>query len=85
MIKNIEVISKIRDMLLWDSNYAIILVYDGDKLLYSLDIKKQTIERLYDYKNTNCINNIIKIKLNDLGRECLIFQRRENLDLFERE
>ena len=85
MIKNIEVIYKIRSMLLWDSNYAIILVYDGDKLLYSLDIKKQTIERLYDYKNTNGINNIIKIKLNDLGRECLIFQRRENLDLFERE
>ena len=85
MIKNIEVIYKIRSMLLWDSNYAIILVYDGDVNLYSLDIKKQTIERLYDYKNINNINNIIKIKLNDLGREYLIFQIGNNLDLFERE
>ena len=85
MIKNIEVIYKIRSMLLWDSNYAIILVYDGDKLLYSLDIKKQTIERLYDYKNINNIDKIIKIKLNDLGREYLIFQIGNNLDLFERE
>ena len=85
MIKNIEVIYKIRSMLLWNSNYAIILVYDGDKLLYSLDIKKQTIERLYDYKNINNIDKIIKIKLNDLGREYLIFQIGNNLDLFERE
>ena len=85
MIKNIEVIYKIRSMLLWDSNYAIILVYDGDVNLYSLDIKKQTIERLYDYKNINNIDKIIKIKLNDLGREYLIFQIGNNLDLFERE
>ena len=85
MIKNIEVIYRIRSMLLWDSNYAIILVYDGDELLYSLDIKKQTIERLYDYKNINNIDKIIKIKLNDLGREYLIFQIGNNLDLFERE
>ena len=84
-INNIEVKNNIKDMLLWDNNYAIIFTnYD----IYTFDIQKQKIlnQFLEGNKNKYSEVEIIKIiKLFDLGKKCLILHKRKNLDLYESE
>ena len=83
VIKNIEVKDGIKDMLLWDNNYAILLT---SQYLYAFDVKTQKIiNQLIDEKGNYYSVKIKKIKLNDLGKECLILHEWDRLALYERE
>ena len=84
-INNIKVKNSIKDMLLWDNNYAIVLTNDD---IYTFDIQKQKIlnQFLEGNKNKYSEVEIIKIiKLIDLGKKCLILHKCKNLDLYESE
>ena len=84
-INNIEVFNGIRDMLLLDDNYGIVF---NDKDIYALNIKEnKIIGQSYDYylgdEKYKDVIRIKKIKLNDIGQDCLVFQENSGLFLYQ--
>ena len=67
--KIIEVKNEITDMFLWDNNYAIVLTKYH---ILTFDIQKQKILNQLEHKGGDyfSVENIKKIKLDDLGKEC---------------
>ena len=83
-LKKFEIKSKIKDMSLWNNNYGAIFT---DKFIYTLDMKKQIIlNDLYGYQEEEICKSqgIKKIKLNDLGVECIITLEKESFILYQR-
>jgi len=90
MIKIIELKEKIQDMFLWDNKYAIIF---SDYKIKTFDMENHKIInndsiKYYENKNETKFDNFKsfkKIKLNDLGAYCLIFQNDSGLYLYKSE
>ncbi len=90
MIKIIELKEKIQDMFLWDNKYAIIF---SDYKIKTFDMENHKIInndsiKYYENKNETKYNNFKsfkKIKLNDIGAYCLIFQNDSGLYLYKSE
>ena len=81
-LKNIEVYSKIKTMLLWNNNYGIVVT---DEEIFTLDMKGNNILNdvfKHGKKNYKDLKSIKKVKLNDLKAEGLVIFERNSLYLY---